>query len=271
MEGDHHHSAVLLDQRHVQAGSGRAGDSGSTSRWNPTKEQIDMLENFYKQGVRTPSAEQIQQITSSLKAFGHIEGKNVFYWFQNHKARQRQKQKQESIAYNRLLHRRTTQPIFLPPYDLNLPCPNVMCSPYYVPVHSELGFYPQSPYPNKVPLPGVPSVVKRRPRAEKLEKRRTTCTTGGAGYEPMNPHNGYNTSGGNDMINDATSKLISKCDQQTLPLFPLQPTGILQQGREDQNYPSTVNDADCSSAALIGSSPEQIVGDRQPFYDFFSA
>lgn len=108
----------------MQAGSGRAGDSGSTSRWNPTKEQIDMLENFYKQGVRTPSAEQIQQITSRLKAFGHIEGKNVFYWFQNHKARQRQKQKQESIAYNRLLHRRTTQPIFLPRYDLNPPCPN---------------------------------------------------------------------------------------------------------------------------------------------------
>lgn len=145
-----------------------------------------------------------------------------------------------------------------------------MCSPYYVPVHSELGFYPQSPYPNKVPLPGVPNVVKRRPRAEKLEKRRSTCTTGGAGYEPMHPHNGYNTSGGSDMVNDATSKLISKCDQQTLPLFPLQPTGILQQGREDQNYPSTVNDADCSSAALIGSSADQIVGDQQPFYDFFS-
>lgn len=72
------------------------------------------------------------------------------------------------------------------------------------------------------------------------------------------------------MLNDATSNLINKCDQQTLPLFPLQPTGILQQGREDQNYPSTVNYADSSSADPIGSSADQIVGDRQPFYDFFS-
>lgn len=54
-----------------------------------------MLENMYKQGIRTPSAEQIQEITSRLKVYGHIEGKNVFYWFQNHKARQRQKQKQD--------------------------------------------------------------------------------------------------------------------------------------------------------------------------------
>lgn len=79
----------------------------SVSRWSPTKEQIDMLENLYKQGIRTPSTEQIQQITSRLRAYGHIEGKNVFYWFQNHKARQRQKlkQKQQSIAYcNCFLH-----------------------------------------------------------------------------------------------------------------------------------------------------------------------
>lgn len=82
------------------------GGSNGSSRWNPTKEQITMLENLYKQGIKTPTAEEIQQITARLRAFGHIEGKNVFYWFQNHKARQRQKQKQESIAYfNRFLHR----------------------------------------------------------------------------------------------------------------------------------------------------------------------
>ena len=83
----------------------------SVSRWSPTKEQIDMLENLYKQGIRTPSTEQIQQITSRLRAYGHIEGKNVFYWFQNHKARQRQKlMKQQTIAYsNRFL--RASHPI----------------------------------------------------------------------------------------------------------------------------------------------------------------
>lgn len=75
------------------------GGAHSGSRWNPTREQIDILEELYRQGVRTPTADQIQQITSRLKAYGHIEGKNVFYWFQNHKARQRQKQKQESMVY----------------------------------------------------------------------------------------------------------------------------------------------------------------------------
>lgn len=85
----------------------------ASSRWNPTKEQISMLENLYKQGIKTPTAEEIQQITARLRAYGHIEGKNVFYWFQNHKARQRQKQKQDNIAYlNRFLHR--PQPFFSP-------------------------------------------------------------------------------------------------------------------------------------------------------------
>ncbi|XP_020223431.1 WUSCHEL-related homeobox 1 [Cajanus cajan] len=65
----------------------------SVSRWSPTKEQISTLENLYKQGIRTPNASQIQHIVTRLSAYGHIEGKNVFYWFQNHKARQRQKLK----------------------------------------------------------------------------------------------------------------------------------------------------------------------------------
>lgn len=89
---------------------GNNGPGGS--RWNPTKEQINMLESLYRQGLRTPTAEQIQQITTRLRVYGHIEGKNVFYWFQNHKARQRQKQKQESFAYfNRFLH---SSPVFSP-------------------------------------------------------------------------------------------------------------------------------------------------------------
>lgn len=107
-------------------GSARGVGVENTTRWNPTKEQISMLENLYGQGVRTPSAEQIQQITARLRAYGHIEGKNVFYWFQNHKARQRQKQKQEaSLAYfNRFLHTAAASsqyPIFPPP---QYPCPN---------------------------------------------------------------------------------------------------------------------------------------------------
>ena len=123
MEDEHHNLQI---NNSSSGASGSNGVPASSSRWNPTKEQINMLESLYKQGIRTPSADQIQQITTRLRVFGHIEGKNVFYWFQNHKARQRQKQKQESMAYiNRFLHR-TTHPIF--PSNSH-PCPNgIICT-----------------------------------------------------------------------------------------------------------------------------------------------
>jgi len=83
----------------------RRTPSRTHSRWNPTKEQIAMLENLYQQGMRTPNTQQIQEITSRLSVYGQIQGKNVFYWFQNHKARQRQKQKQQTTPYsNSFLH-----------------------------------------------------------------------------------------------------------------------------------------------------------------------
>lgn len=67
-----------------------------TSRWNPTPEQLQTLEELYQRGTRTPSADQIQHITSELRKYGKIEGKNVFYWFQNHKARERQKRRRQT-------------------------------------------------------------------------------------------------------------------------------------------------------------------------------
>lgn len=66
-----------------------------STRWNPTPEQLRALEELYRRGTRTPSAEQIQHITAQLRRFGKIEGKNVFYWFQNHKARERQKRRRQ--------------------------------------------------------------------------------------------------------------------------------------------------------------------------------
>ncbi|KAL3582238.1 hypothetical protein D5086_016570 [Populus alba] len=63
------------------------------SRWSPTAEQLLALEEKYRCGTRTPTTDQIQQIASELRGFGKIEGKNVFYWFQNHKARERQKRR----------------------------------------------------------------------------------------------------------------------------------------------------------------------------------
>ncbi|CAH2056849.1 unnamed protein product [Thlaspi arvense] len=70
------------------------------TRWNPTQEQIRILEMLYRGGMRTPNAQQIEEITAQLGKYGRIEGKNVFYWFQNHKARERQKQKRDSLGFS---------------------------------------------------------------------------------------------------------------------------------------------------------------------------
>ncbi|KAH9603938.1 hypothetical protein KSS87_019695 [Heliosperma pusillum] len=71
---------------------------GGGTRWNPAQEQIGILERLYKGGMRTPNAQQIEQITEQLAKYGKIEGKNVFYWFQNHKARERQKLKRNVLG-----------------------------------------------------------------------------------------------------------------------------------------------------------------------------
>ena len=71
-----------------------------STRWCPTPEQLMILEDMYRGGLRTPNASQIQQITAHLACYGRIEGKNVFYWFQNHKARERQKRRLTSLDVN---------------------------------------------------------------------------------------------------------------------------------------------------------------------------
>ncbi|XP_068645316.1 protein WUSCHEL-like [Aristolochia californica] len=66
----------------------------SSTRWIPTSDQVRILKDlYYNSGIRSPSAEQIQRISARLRQYGKIEGKNVFYWFQNHKARERQKKR----------------------------------------------------------------------------------------------------------------------------------------------------------------------------------
>ncbi|KAG6475904.1 hypothetical protein ZIOFF_065134 [Zingiber officinale] len=70
----------------------------SSARWCPTPEQLMILEEMYRNGARTPNAGQIQQMTAHLSRFGRIEGKNVFYWFQNHKARERQRLRRRLIG-----------------------------------------------------------------------------------------------------------------------------------------------------------------------------
>ncbi|CAK8576039.1 unnamed protein product [Lathyrus sativus] len=209
----------------------------SSSRWNPTKEQISVLENLYKQGIKTPSADEIQQITARLRAYGHIEGKNVFYWFQNHKARQRQKQKQENIAYfNRFLHR--PQPIFPSPI-----CPNPICTPYCVPQqHShEFSYYTQTP---KVLLPAV---GYRRNQGDKVMSN--VCNNPTVYEKNMQPR-------------------IS--EYETLDLFPVHPTGILE-GRKTDQVSSIVSVSADSFTDTNSGSPHHVINQQnQPFFDFFN-
>ncbi|KAL2348599.1 hypothetical protein Fmac_002599 [Flemingia macrophylla] len=83
-------------QQNEDGGSGKGGflSRQSSTRWTPTSDQIRILKDlYYNNGIRSPSAEQIQRISARLRQYGKIEGKNVFYWFQNHKARERQKKR----------------------------------------------------------------------------------------------------------------------------------------------------------------------------------
>nr|CAM32347.1 putative wuschel homeobox protein [Zea mays] len=86
---------------------------GGTTRWNPSPDQIRVLEMLYRGGMRTPNSFQIEQITEELGKYGRIEGKNVFYWFQNRKARERQKQKRAALLT--LSTTTTTASTLLPP------------------------------------------------------------------------------------------------------------------------------------------------------------
>nr|BAJ14112.1 PRESSED FLOWER b [Juncus wallichianus] len=97
-----------------------------TTRWCPTPEQLMILEEMYRNGLRTPNAPQIQQITAHLSCYGRIEGKNVFYWFQNHKARDRQKMRrklhsmsvlyaQSAAHYHNLVHHQFVDQGFVSP------------------------------------------------------------------------------------------------------------------------------------------------------------
>ncbi|KAH6558439.1 hypothetical protein KP509_1Z063700 [Ceratopteris richardii] len=65
------------------------------TRWSPTAEQLrELLALFHIGGIRTPTTAQISHITARLRGYGRIEGRNVFYWFQNQKARERKRRLQ---------------------------------------------------------------------------------------------------------------------------------------------------------------------------------
>ncbi|KAK9998488.1 hypothetical protein SO802_018091 [Lithocarpus litseifolius] len=91
----------------------------ASSRWCPTPEQLMILEEMYRSGIRTPNASQIQKITTHLSFYGKIEGKNVFYWFQNHKARDRQKLRRKLSRQLQLQQQQQQQQQQLYYYQLN--------------------------------------------------------------------------------------------------------------------------------------------------------
>jgi Homeodomain len=118
-----------------------------------------ILEEMYRSGVRTPNAAQIQQITAHLSFYGKIEGKNVFYWFQNHKARERQKLRRRLCRHHQLLLLNHQQQAAVPedvsplppspttptgapltPHGLFLPHPHTTATPCFVP---QVHFYKQ--------------------------------------------------------------------------------------------------------------------------------
>ncbi|KAL3501887.1 hypothetical protein ACH5RR_036336 [Cinchona calisaya] len=91
---NHHHQGCVMQEQASKDIENHVEPLVS-SRWNPTPEQLMALEEMYRHGVRTPSAEEIKLIAAKLRQFGKIEAKNVFYWFQNHKARERQKRRRQ--------------------------------------------------------------------------------------------------------------------------------------------------------------------------------
>ncbi|KAG9128777.1 hypothetical protein Leryth_009541 [Lithospermum erythrorhizon] len=94
-----------------------------TTRWCPTPEQLMILEELYRGGLRTPKAPLIQDITAHLSLYGKIEGKNVFYWFQNHKARDKQKLRRKMMRMQLLQQRLSfqQQPLSFQQYNQQFP------------------------------------------------------------------------------------------------------------------------------------------------------
>lgn len=89
-------------QKKQQDGEGRSKneDGGSykcrefCTRWTPTAEQLRILRDiYYKERMRSPCAEEIEGIWMRLRQLGKIGEKNVFYWFQNQRNREKQQTK----------------------------------------------------------------------------------------------------------------------------------------------------------------------------------
>lgn len=96
--------SISVKGRSIGGNSGGGGTGTKCGRWNPTVEQSRILTDLFRAGLRTPTTDQIQKISTELSFYGKIESKNVFYWFQNHKARERNKRRKISIDFDHHHH-----------------------------------------------------------------------------------------------------------------------------------------------------------------------
>ncbi|TVU36754.1 hypothetical protein EJB05_18700, partial [Eragrostis curvula] len=266
----------------------------ANARWNPTKEQVAVLEGLYEHGLRTPNAEQIQQIAGKLREHGPIEAKNVFYWFQNHKARQRQKEKQDSFAYfSRLLRRPPPLPaVFVrppgqqPPYPLGrLPSqPPVMtmappphphqpaCSnnngapggathvmmhraPYYM-AAANAGYYN---------LQQAHHMAVMNPRMEMMNP--AAAQPPAASMYQAAPYSTSNPAAHVPPANDVAAYHHVSRSRETLELFPLQPTFLLPEKESGASLTTSTSASFSGESESLESSTSN--AEALPFYDFF--
>ncbi|XP_059072883.1 WUSCHEL-related homeobox 4-like isoform X2 [Cryptomeria japonica] len=83
--------------------------SAADSRLNRSASVVDsasmrsgfsILNSKFASGTRNPSVDEINRITAELQRHGPVEGKNVFFWFQNAAARDKLK-KEKAVSCDR--------------------------------------------------------------------------------------------------------------------------------------------------------------------------
>src|SRR6516165_5329641 len=69
--------------------------SGSDSRqvatrWKPEEAQLRILEEVFRNnGGHSPSTAQILLLTTQLQQYGEVEARNIFFWFENRRRKER--------------------------------------------------------------------------------------------------------------------------------------------------------------------------------------
>nr|CAB3474769.1 unnamed protein product [Digitaria exilis] len=278
----------------------------ANARWNPTKDQVALLEGLYEHGLRTPTAEQIKQIAARLREHGHVEAKNVFYWFQNHKARQRQKQKQDTFAYFTGLLRRPPPLNLLfrppaggppPPYPhhgrlpVPSPPPAAACSNnnnnadrhgvMYRPQ-----FYMPAPQGHPANNPAYYHHLQQQQMPAMYPRMEVTSMISAAVQQHQHPggamyHQYQATAPGNasstplDVDELPSPAAAAGPTRQTLQLFPMQPTFLLPSDHKGFAAAAAVSPASMASASFSeesegsGSPESDVEAPALPYYDFF--